>query len=162
MGGGTGDFASKFDPPLTIVTTAADGRRAGCLVGYWTECSLSPARFLVCISKVNHTFEVAADAESIALHLIPRDSVEIARLFGSETGDDIDKFAHCEWIPGPRGVPILTSCPTHAVCDILDRFDVGDHVALLVEPVSFVIGPEEEVFTEKMALGQQLEPGHPA
>jgi len=35
-------------------------------------------------------------------------------------------------------------------------------VALLVEPVSFVIGPEEEVFTEKMALGQQLEPGHPA
>ena len=153
---------AKADVPLAIVTAAASGERAGCVVGYWTRCSIDPPRFLVCISKANHTFKPAMRSEWLVLHLVPRTSVEIVRLFGSETGDEIDKFSHCEWSPGPGGVPILAACPTHVVCRVLERVDSGDHVTLLTEPEAVSTGPETEVFTRNMAASHHIEPGHPA
>jgi flavin reductase (DIM6/NTAB) family NADH-FMN oxidoreductase RutF len=155
-------FSAKTDVPLTIVTTVASGVQAGCVVGYWTRSSIDPPRFLVCISRQNHTFEPAMSSGEIAVHLIPAKAVDIVRLFGSETGDEIDKFAHCDWREGPGGLPILAACPTYAVCKVLDRIDVGDHVALLVDPVSVTAGPEEEVFTQRMAAELHIVPGHPA
>lgn len=156
------EFSEKVDGPLLIVTTVAGEERSGCVVGYWTKCSVSPPRFLVCISKKNHTFGVAAEAETLAMHLIPKEQTEIVRLFGSETGDEVDKFSRCGWAGGPGGVPILDACPSHAVCNILDRTDVGDHVALLVEPVRVHDGPEDDIFTHNMAAENEIEPGHPA
>jgi flavin reductase (DIM6/NTAB) family NADH-FMN oxidoreductase RutF len=155
-------FSAQTDVPLTIVTTVAGGKRSGCVVGYWTRSSIDPPRFLVCISRQNHTFGFAMTAEEIALHLVPAKAVDIVRLFGSETGDEIDKFAHCEWREGPGGLPILGACPTHAVCKVLDRIDAGDHVALLVDPVTVTAGPEEAVFTQRMAAEHHIVPGHPA
>ncbi len=154
-------FSAKTDVPLTIVTTVANGERSGCVVGYWTRSSIDPPRFLVCISKQNHTFEPVMSSDQIALHLVPREAVDIVRLFGAETGDEIDKFIHCDWHAGPGGLPILAACPTHAVCGVLDRIDAGDHVALLVAPTLVVTGPETEVFTQKMAAAHHIEPGHP-
>lgn len=156
------EFSEKVDGPLLIVTTVAGKERSGCVVGYWTKCSVTPPRFLVCLSKKNHTFGVARDAQTLALHLIPKDQTEIARLFGSETGDEVDKFSRCGWVPGPGGVPLLDDCPSQAVCNILDRKDVGDHVALLVEPVRVNDGPEDDIFTHNMAAEHGIEPGHPA
>lgn len=116
----------------------------------------------MCISKKNHTIRLAEHAEVIALHLVPSKASEIAWLFGAETGDEIDKFAHCEWVSSPGGVPVLASCPSHAVCRVLERFDVGDHLALLVQIDEIANGPEEDLFTVKMATGHHIEPGHPA
>jgi flavin reductase (DIM6/NTAB) family NADH-FMN oxidoreductase RutF len=155
-------FSAKTDIPLTIVTTVANGERSGCVVGYWTRSSIQPPRFLVCISKQNHTFEPVMRSGEIVLHLVPRQAVDIVRLFGSETGDEIDKFLHCEWREGPGGLPILNACPTYAVCAVLDRIDVGDHVALLVDPVTVATGPETDAFTQRMAASHHIEPGHPA
>jgi flavin reductase (DIM6/NTAB) family NADH-FMN oxidoreductase RutF len=162
MGKALEEFSEKVDGPLLIVTTVAGGERSGCLVGYWTKCSVTPPRFLVCISKKNHTFGVAMKAKTVALHLIPKDEVEIVRLFGSETGDEVDKFSRCRWTPELEGVPILDTCPSHAICKVLDRTDVGDHVALLAEPVEVHDGPEDDIFTHNMAGKHAIEPGHPA
>ncbi|HEX2179195.1 MAG TPA: flavin reductase family protein [Actinomycetota bacterium] len=162
MGKALEEFSEKVDGPMLIVTTVAGGERSGCLVGYWTKCSVRPPRFAVCISKKNHTFGVAMAAETLALHLIPKNEVELARLFGSETGDEIDKFSRCGWSEGRGGVPILDDCPTHAICRIVDRTDVGDHVALVTEPVEVTDGPEDDIFTHNMAREQRIEPGHPA
>jgi len=35
---------------MIIITAAADGVLGGCLVGFQTQCSIDPARFLVCLS----------------------------------------------------------------------------------------------------------------
>ena len=40
------------------------------------------------------------------MHFVPADGEEIAELFGSETGDEVDKFARCAWHEGPAGLPI--------------------------------------------------------
>ena len=40
---------------LTVV--GADGERDGCLIGFATQCSIKPQRFITCISKENRTFD---------------------------------------------------------------------------------------------------------
>jgi flavin reductase (DIM6/NTAB) family NADH-FMN oxidoreductase RutF len=153
-------FTDRTDYPLVVVTTAApDGERSGCLAGFTTQCSIEPLRFLVCLSRVNHTFAVAARASTLALHLLGSDQVAAAALFGERSGDDIDKFAGIGWRPGRDGVPILDDCAAWMVVEILDRFDVGDHQALHTSPTDAGAGRAHGLLT--LGNAPSLEPGHP-
>ncbi|MEV6099061.1 flavin reductase family protein [Nocardia sp. NPDC051981] len=124
------------DAPVWIVTTLADGHRAGCLVGFTTQVSIEPRRFLVCLSKRNHTYRVAARAGHLAVHLLSHESLALAHLFGSETGLELDKFEHCDWQEGPHALPILTATAGWFVGEILDHADFGDHVGFLLAPTA--------------------------
>ncbi len=81
----------------------------------------------------------------------------LARLFGEETGDEIDKFARCAWHEGPEGQPVLDDVPGWFVGRILERFDLGDHVGLLLTPVA-VAGGLDDVLTFERA--QDLDAAH--
>jgi flavin reductase (DIM6/NTAB) family NADH-FMN oxidoreductase RutF len=153
-------FVEGIDYPMFIVTTAAGGERAGCLVGFTTQASIDPPRLLVALSVKNHTYRVARQAELLAVHVVDSDESDIARLFGSETGDEVDKFTRCSWRPGPGGVPLLEECPRVVVGRILQRQDYGDHVGHLLEPVAVSSeGPSQSLGFEDV---KDLEPGHEA
>jgi flavin reductase (DIM6/NTAB) family NADH-FMN oxidoreductase RutF len=134
----TGDAFARIvaeqDAPMAIVT-AYDGReRSGCLVGFHTQCSIAPPRWLACISTLNHTYRVALAARRLAVHLLRADQHGLARIFGGETGDAIGaaaKFERCAWHPGPDGTPLLDGCDWIAGA-ILERVDLGDHVGHLL------------------------------
>jgi flavin reductase (DIM6/NTAB) family NADH-FMN oxidoreductase RutF len=127
---------------MLVVTAAAGGERAGCLVGFATQCSIEPARLMVCLSQRNRTYRVALLTDTLAAHYLSRDHLELARLFGEETGDDVDKFARCQWSPGPAGTPILSGVRGWVAGPVLERFDVGDHTAFLVEPMAGEVGDD--------------------
>ena len=127
-------LVSALDYPMFIVTVAAAGERAGCLVGFTTQCSIDPPRFLVCLSDKNRTFRVARGADTMVVHLVPDGANELADLFGGETGDDVDKFERAPWTPGPAGTPVLDDCENWFAARILDRIPAGDHTAY---PVSY-------------------------
>lgn len=150
-----------LDYPMYVVTTRGDGEPAGCLVGFTSQVSIRPQRFLVGLSKRNHTYRVAQHAEHLAVHLLPREHRDLARLFGSETGDRIDKFARCDWRPGPHGLPILSGAVGWFAGEVLNRFDVGDHVGHLLRPVA---GDAPQKFEELVTFAdvRDLEPGHEA
>jgi flavin reductase (DIM6/NTAB) family NADH-FMN oxidoreductase RutF len=128
------ELLARLDYPMFIVTLAVDGERAGCLVGFTTQCSIHPPRFLVCLSVRNRTFELALRAELLVVHMVPRDAADLAELFGGETGDEIDKFERCDWTPGPGGAPVLDRCENWLAGRVVERFDVGDHTAFLLDP----------------------------
>lgn len=154
-------LVALLDYPMYVVTTRADGQAAGCLVGFTSQVSIGPPRFLVGLSKRNHTYRVAQHAEHLAVHLVPRRHSALTRLFGSETGDKTDKFARCSWRPGPHGLPILDDAAGWFVGDVLNRFDVGDHVGFLLEPVA---GHAPDKFEQLVTFTdvRDLEPGHEA
>lgn len=87
-----------------FVVTACDGeRRAGCLVGFTTQCSIDPPRYLVCLSKANNTVAVALGAEVLMVHVLGADQLGLARLFGELTGDKVDKLEGRECEQGGTG-----------------------------------------------------------
>ena len=68
----------------------------------------------------------------MGLHLLGSDQVDLARLFGEETGDLVDKFASVDWRLGPTGAPLLVDSAVSMEGQILGHFSVGDHEAFLV------------------------------
>jgi flavin reductase (DIM6/NTAB) family NADH-FMN oxidoreductase RutF len=127
---------TELDYPMVVVTANAEEGPAGCLVGFGTQCSIDPPRYLVCLSDKNRTERVASHTDVLAVHFLAAGDLELARIFGEQTTDDTDTFALCGWYPGPRGAPILDGCGRWFVGAILDRRPLGDHVAYLLEPIA--------------------------
>jgi flavin reductase (DIM6/NTAB) family NADH-FMN oxidoreductase RutF len=154
-------LVSMLDYPMYVVTTRVGDQRAGCLVGFTSQVSIGPPRFLVGLSNKNHTYRIARDATHLAVHLLPRTHRELARLFGSETGDRTDKFARTTWHEGPYELPILDDAAGWFVGEVLSRFDVGDHIGFLLQPVE---GEAPDKFDQLVTFAdvRDLEPGHEA
>ena len=150
----------RLDGPMYIVTALAeDGERAGCLVGFATQCSVKPPRFIACISKENRTFDAVSGAKAVIVHFLGRGQLELARLFGGETGDEVDKFELCSWSHGPGGIPVLDGVPGWFAGRVLQRLDAGDHVALLLDPAH----AEDRGGAVDLGfkLVKPIDPGHP-
>ena len=154
-------FIELIDYPMFVVTARAENGTAGCLVGFTTQASIDPPRFLVGISKENHTFAVAEAATHLGVHLLARDDLELARWFGGQTGDEVDKFAGCSWHAGTAGTPILDAAPAWFVGVVVDRFDLGDHVGYLLNPVDGR-APDEPLPLVSLTDVADLKPRHEA
>jgi flavin reductase (DIM6/NTAB) family NADH-FMN oxidoreductase RutF len=153
-------LVAQLDYPMFIATVATGDERAGCLIGFATQASIDPPRFLAGISDKNRTHRVAQGATSMAIHLVPESATDLAALFGGETGDDLDKFERCDWRPGPDGVPLLDDCPNRFVGRILERIDFGDHSGLVLEPI--LAEADEESGQLRFHRAKRIEPGHEA
>jgi flavin reductase (DIM6/NTAB) family NADH-FMN oxidoreductase RutF len=78
MSEGMDDFArliASLDPPMAVVTTASDRERAGCVVGFHAQSSIDPERYVVWLSKANHTFRVGVHARHFAVHFLGEDDL---------------------------------------------------------------------------------------
>src|SRR4051794_36569024 len=104
-------FVAALDYAMVVATTGRRGKSAGCLVGFATQCSIAPPRFLVCISKANATARLARRSRYVGLHQLGADQHDLARLFGEQSGDWIDKFHECRWHRDVHDVPVLDDAP---------------------------------------------------
>jgi flavin reductase (DIM6/NTAB) family NADH-FMN oxidoreductase RutF len=161
---GADDLAAIFervDYPLSVVTARSPtGEINGCLPGFITLCSIDPPNFLVCVSKANHTLGIAQRSTGLGLHLLGEHQADLARLFGQETGDVLDKFASVDWRLGSTGAPLLVDTAVSVEGDVLGHFTVGrDHEAFMMRAVRAVAGGRRGILTYRGA--PSFEPGHP-
>jgi flavin reductase (DIM6/NTAB) family NADH-FMN oxidoreductase RutF len=155
-------FIDKLNPEMCIVTATAGEERAGCLVGFASQCSMRPVRFVVWLSKVNRTYEVARAADFLAVHLLAREKREVAALFGGQTGHRVDKFARTAWTEGHGGAAVLREACAWFVGRIVRHVEGGDHVGFVLDPVEYG-GHEESDGGPLLRLADALfiDPGHP-
>ena len=152
---------ASLDPPMVIVTTADEDERAGCLVGFHSQSGMEPNSLTVWLSKANRTYRVGVLAQTFAVHFLTPDDLDLATLFGTNTGDDIDKFARCEWEEGPDGVPLLTRCRSRVVARKSALLETSvDHVCVVLDPIDV----RHDGAFEPLRLGgvAHLDPGHEA
>jgi flavin reductase (DIM6/NTAB) family NADH-FMN oxidoreductase RutF len=152
-------ITGSLDTAMVIVTAAAQGQRAGCLVGFHCQSSMDPPRWSFWLSKANHTYRVGLHASSFAMHFLDEQQKDYAERFGSLSGEDTDKFEGVRWRPGEDGVPLLSDFTNRVELRrvaLLD--DGGDHVCVTgaVHAVTAVDG------FEPLRLSQvlHLRPGH--
>jgi len=149
-------LVGELEYPMFIVTAPGP---LGCLVGFTTQCSMNPPRFIVCLSHKNRTFRKGRDAPALGVHAVPADADDLAELFGGETQDATDKFARTRWWEGPEGVPVVERCQNWFVGRVIGRFDAGDHDAFVLEPIAGESADQEE-FTFHRA--KRIDAGHEA
>jgi flavin reductase (DIM6/NTAB) family NADH-FMN oxidoreductase RutF len=126
-----GTLMASADPALIVVTTAAEGELAGCLVGFHAQSSITPQRYCLWMSKANHTYRVGLRAAHFAVHFLAQDDLPIAEHFGTVSGEDADKFADLELDLEQHGVPLLRSLPHRLLLERIVLLDDGsDHVCL--------------------------------
>ena len=153
-------FMSRLSPDMCVVTAVAGGERSGCLVGFSSQCSIRPVRFVVWISKANHTYAVARAADCLAVHLLTREQYALAALFGGQTGDRTDKLAHVPWTRGRGGSVILDEAAAWFVGSVEQRVDGGDHVGFVLTPEDW--GSRADGPLLRLDDAQDISPGHPA
>jgi len=147
--------------PLYIVTVADGGQRYGCLVGFASQTSIEPPRFMVCISVANATYRHVQEARQLAVHQVPADRPDLAELFGGTTADEgVDKFERCRWTAARDGLPLLDDCPTRMIGAVVDRHQLGDHEGFLLRPVRVDADPARAPL--RAADAPPIRPGHPA
>jgi flavin reductase (DIM6/NTAB) family NADH-FMN oxidoreductase RutF len=151
-------LTTGLDYPMLVVTACDGGAPAGCLVGFSTQCSMNPPRYLVCLSDKNRTQRVASMADVLAVHFLSADAIDLARLFGEQTTDEDDTFSRCPWHRGPSEAPILDDCARWLVGRILQREPLGDHVGFLLEPIAARHEEGEEGLSFQRV--KDLDPGH--
>lgn len=154
-------IAASLDPAMVVVTSAHDGERAGCLVGFHAQSSIEPHRYCVWLSKANHTGRIVPRATTLAVHYLDETQRDLAEHFGTLSGDDVDKFAGLDWTAGSNGVPLLGAVPRRIVARRIAVLDEGgDHLCVVTEPVDATApGP----FTPLRLSGvDDLTPGHEA
>lgn len=156
-----GTLMASSDPPLIVLTTAAAGERAGCLVGFHAQSSIEPQHYCVWLSKANHTYRVGLRATHFAVHFLTDDDLAIAERFGTLTGEETDKFDGVDFELDPHGVPLLEACPNRMSLERIALLDDGsDHVCLTTTVSSASTGGS---FTPlRVSSATHLDPGHEA
>ena len=150
-------LAGSVDPAMVVVTASTGGHDSGCLVGFHSQTSIDPRRWSVWISRANHSHDVITRASLVGVHFLSEREHELARLFGTTTGDEIDKFSRCATIRR-MDVPMLADCPSWMIGSVCGRHTDGDHTCVVLAPVA--VG-EGELDPLRLAAVADLEPGHP-
>lgn len=154
-----GTLMASADPPLIVLTTAAEGERAGCVVGFHAQSSITPQHYCVWLSKANHTYRVGLRAAHFAVHFLTAQDLALAERFGTLTGEDTDKFAGVDFRLDEHGVPLLEACQSRMSLEriaILD--DGGDHVCLTTRVSS--AHAEAGFVPLRLSGATHLDPGH--
>ena len=154
------DFIALLDYPMIIITAHANGGIGGCLVAFATQASINPPAFLLGLSHLNHTLSLAHDSTHLAVHAVAKENIDLARLFGTETDDTVNKFDQCTWHWGPHELPILDEAEAWFAGEIVARFDLGDHIGHLLRPRTGLIreNPRSPIAFHDV---NDLTPGHP-
>jgi flavin reductase (DIM6/NTAB) family NADH-FMN oxidoreductase RutF len=154
-----GTLVASADPPLIVITTAAESERAGCLVGFHAQSSIEPQHYCVWLSKANHTYRVSLRAAHFAVHFLTRADLGLAERFGTRSGEDEDKFAGLDLALDAHGVPLLKATPNRMLLERIAVLDDGsDHVCLTTRVSSAHTGG---TFTPlRVSDATHLDPGH--
>jgi flavin reductase (DIM6/NTAB) family NADH-FMN oxidoreductase RutF len=154
------DLVSDINGAVVIVTVAVGDDRAGCLVGFHSQCSIHPPLHAVWMSSLNRTSQLVTQARFVAVHLLGETERDLAELFGGTTSDTVDKFAEVEWDRGPGDVPLLRRCPNRFVLEVARLLETGgDHRCVVGSPVD----AERTRHTEPLRLAEVIgiDAGHP-
>lgn len=154
-----GTLMTSVDPPLIVLTTAAEDELAGCLVGFHAQSSITPQHYCVWLSKANHTYRVSLRAEHFAAHFLTAEDFALAERFGTLSGEETDKFAGLEVDFDANGVPLLRACPSRMSLERIAVLDDGsDHVCLTARVCS--ADTEGSFVPLRVSSATHLVPGH--
>ncbi|SDF94751.1 NADH-FMN oxidoreductase RutF, flavin reductase (DIM6/NTAB) family [Lentzea fradiae] len=118
---------------VTIVTATGQDGPVGTTVSSFTSVSFEPPLVVVWIGEGASVWPVLRTAPLFAVHLLDAAQTGLADLFATKGADRFGPGTR--WRQDDDGVPHLLDAPVRLRCRTARRIAVGDHVALVGEPL---------------------------
>jgi len=101
---------------VNIVCARYEGRIAGLAVAWATQVSVS--RILICVGKQSFTRDLILGSKAFGLSLLSREQLDLARLFGTKSSRDVNKFENVKYHTAETGSPLLDDCIVALDCRV--------------------------------------------
>jgi 3-hydroxy-9,10-secoandrosta-1,3,5(10)-triene-9,17-dione monooxygenase reductase component len=127
----TADFRTvmgQFATGVTIVTALDGGRPAGITVNGLMSVSLDPADVVIALGRKRFIVPAIDAGRRYAVNVLAEDQQWLSDCFaGASVTPGRDAFCGAAWRPGETGMPLLAGAIATMECEVVDRFEVGDH-----------------------------------
>jgi len=128
----TADFRTAIGHFATGVTvvTALDGERPqGITVNALASVSLEPPLVMVALGRRRFIVPAIEVARRYAVNILTEDQQRLADGFaGAAMTPGRAEFCGAPWHPGATGLPLLDGAIAAIECEVVERFEVGDHL----------------------------------
>jgi flavin reductase (DIM6/NTAB) family NADH-FMN oxidoreductase RutF len=109
---------------VNIVCAEHEGKRGGLAVAWATQ--VAKDKVLICVGGKSATRKLILGSGAFGLSVLSHDQIEVARLFGTRSSRDIDKFADVPFHTAETGAPLLDNCVIALDCRVTEIYDHGD------------------------------------
>lgn len=120
---------------IYVVTSAHRRVTAGCTCVWVSRASFMPPLMAVSLATSRQTFDVVKTSSRLCINILGESQHELARMFGFNTGYEVDKFAGVPLRKGKSGAPIIESCAAYLDCKVQSIIEAGDHSIVLAEVI---------------------------
>ena len=118
-----------------MLATKSGGKVNGCITNTCMQVASNPTRIAISCINANLTCEMLKESGVFSLSILDNTCYfETIKLFGLQSGRDVDKFANIKAPTLENGIPYL-SWQTCAVlsCHVVEKHDLGSHTLFIAE-----------------------------
>jgi flavin reductase (DIM6/NTAB) family NADH-FMN oxidoreductase RutF len=121
------DVLGAVVAPVSVVTTASDGRPHGTTVSSFCSLSLDPPLVLVSLDAGSELLRLVRASERFAINVLADGQEQLATHFAQKGSD---KFGNVAWDES-HGLPRLPGSRGYIACRLEREAPGGDHVVLM-------------------------------
>jgi flavin reductase (DIM6/NTAB) family NADH-FMN oxidoreductase RutF len=118
--------------PAAVTIVTAPGP-VGLTVSSFGSVSMHPPLVGLWIGRGSSAYPALSVTNHFAVHLLHADQTDLADLFARTNADRFGSGTH--WESDVDGLPRLLEAPVRLRCRTAKRIEVGDHIALIGEPL---------------------------
>ncbi len=115
---------------ITWAVAEHDGKRSICPLGWKMQTSHKPPMMAISVGPGRFTHDLIAESGSFVLAWPGEDLAEATMFCGTNSGRDVDKFAHLNLATRPAScvcAPLIEACVANLECAVTGRMTTGDH-----------------------------------
>ncbi len=125
---------------VAVITANGDDGPVALTASSVSSVSIDPPLLIFSISAMSSATPAIAAADTIVVHLLDADDLDLARL-GSTSG--VDRFADRDaWAPLPTGEPVYRGVRAWVRCAVVSRMDAGDSTIIAAQGLQATIARE--------------------
>ncbi|MCU1633311.1 MAG: flavin reductase [Micrococcaceae bacterium] len=128
---------------IAVITAQGPAGPVGLTASSVSSVSADPPVLAFSVSTASSSAAVLVQADTLIVHLLGADQLDIARLFATRGADRFGEAT--QWRALPSGEPLLTEAPWALRCRLLHRLAVGGSMILAAEVLSIEQGGNDDV-----------------
>ncbi|KAF2956840.1 flavin reductase family protein [Marinitoga sp. 38H-ov] len=122
------DALGKIYNVASIITMNSHGLLNGITVAWITRVSITPPMIAISIGKQRYSYKLLEETDKFGVCILSKEQKDIARLFGSKSGRNTNKFENINYELTENGIPKILDSIAFFECNIVNKTEAGDHI----------------------------------